>query len=606
MAWRLHIRYIILTVSLNLTIALGVVFFDIYADRVNREVFLADAAAHAASTVKVLREYDIWRPDREIIDDGCAMTGCDLALISRQGQVYYGCNPGIAYQVRAQGWPTSETPISQMKILVDESMESLSGAWWIGRYDDRYRLLVIVPRRPEDEGLIPYLTLAAGITGAGVLLTLIVMLAAANWMLRRPMAQLIDVLTSALVRDVKRRREAEELAIEARLEAERHLQFLDNLLNASEDMAIVASNEDGIISLFNRVAEGILGIDGGAVVGVLTLDQLLLSIQPETAVRRETLQPFMQNKDGEQLVVDQQGEEHIIQMNSHTILDRDDKLAGTLLIFSDITEKRQVEAELRSKQMQLIQSSRMATLGEMATGVAHELNQPLNHIGLLATRLARRVQRRPSVEAEDMSLLREKLKVIQEQVTRAAKIIDHLRTFGRAEPAPLKEISIAEAVQGALQLTGEQLRLHNIELVVDIPEDLPPARGDVARLEQVLINLIVNARYALDEYALELEASGKAERYSKRLILRGLTADDGVSVMIEVEDNGPGMSEDVAARVFEPFFTTKEVGTGTGLGLSISYGIVREFGGMLTVETEPDNGSIFTINLKRTLEEDVA
>lgn len=608
MAWRLHIRYILLTVSLNLMIATAVVVYDIYADQENTKIFLSDTAAHASRAVQVLREREHHnRSDRQILDDACEMTGCEMALVNREGHVFYGCDPRIALQVRAQGWPNRGTPLADIKILIDERLGALSGGWWLGRYDDRYNLLIIVPRRPEDEGVLRYMTFAAGITGAGVVLTLVLMLAAANWMLRRPMVQLINALTSALSRDVKRRQEAEEQANKARLEAERHLKFLDDLLNASEEMAIVASNEDGVISLFNRVAERILGIQAGSVVGVLTLDQLLVSIRPEMAERRETLQPFLQNKEGEQLVVDQEGEEHIIQMTTNPILNRDGKPAGTLLIFSDITEQRRVEGELRSKQMQLIQSSRMATLGEMAAGVAHELNQPLNHIGLLSARLVRRLRRQKGSESEEMRFLREKLDVVQEQVGRAAKIIDHLRVFGRAEPAPLREIDVAEAVRGALQLLGEQLRLHDIELTVDIPEDLPRAWGDVSRLEQILINLMVNARFALDEHAETLREGGEAEGYTKRMVIRasrGELRGEEPAILVAVEDNGPGMDEEVAARVFEPFFTTKEVGKGTGLGLSISYGIVREFGGTLTVETKAGDGATFTIALRQVVPEE--
>ena len=608
MAWRLHVRYIILTVTLNLLVASVVVIYQIYIDQQNTLAFLSERAAHAAQGVQIIRERSS-RFDREILDEACELTACQMALISASGQVYYGCDPSIAYQVRSQGWPNSETPLGAVRMAIDERLGDLSGAWWLGRYDDRYELLVIVPRRPEDEGLVQYMTFAAGITGIFVLITLVLMLAAVNWMLRRPMVQLIENLTSALVRDFKRRQEAEERAIKARLEAERHSKFLDDLLNASDDMAIVASGQDDIVSLFNRVAERILGTEASQVVGILTLEQLLVGMRPRADNGRDTLQPFLQNKEGEQLVVDSEGKEHIIQMTSSPIVDHEGNPMGTLVIFSDITETRRVEAELRSKQVQLIQSSRMATLGEMAAGVAHEINQPLNNIGLLSTRIARKIRKQEALGEDEVTFLREKHKTIQEQVSRAAKIIDHLRIFGRAEPTPLTDINVSDAVQGSLQLLGEQLHLHDIDLVVALPGDLPKARGDVSRLEQVLINLIVNARFALDRHHEKLRSEGQGEGYKKRLIIRGsrgMLQGDTEAVLLQVEDNGPGMSEEVASRVFEPFFTTKEVGKGTGLGLSISYGIVREFGGTLTVETELGKGATFTIALEKVESEEIA
>jgi histidine kinase len=354
------------------------------------------------------------------------------------------------------------------------------------------------------------------------------------------------------------------------------------------------------VSLLNRAAEKILGVRAAEVIGARHLAELMLephTRRPEKG-EQDTLQPFLQRADGEQSVIDNRGHEHVIQLSTSPIRDHDGALAGTLLIFTDITQQRRTEAELRSKQMQLIQSSRMATLGEMAAGVAHELNQPLNNIGLLSARVSRRLARRQSLDAEDAVFLKDKLTTMQEQVARAAKIIDHLRVFGRAEPAPLTAVDVDGAVKGALTLLGEQLHLHDIYLDVDIPSDLPRVRGDPSRLEQVLINLIVNARFALDSHGDHLKASGETKRLSIRAESGEIHGGDA-AVLIHVEDNGPGMTDDVAARVFEPFFTTKEVGTGTGLGLSISYGIVREFGGILSVHTAPGEGARFTIALHR-------
>jgi PAS domain S-box-containing protein len=606
--WRLHLRYILLSVALNVLVAGSQVAYDIYNDRENTRTFLAEAALRASNAVQQLRA-EGGLSDREVLRAGAQLTGCELALISTRGQVFMDTTPRMGEQVRAMGWPGPGTRRGDTRMLIQSQLGELSGLWWLGEYDDRFDLLIIVPRRPLDEGRFQYITFAAGITGVSMIAMLVILLLTSHWMLRRPLVKLIDALTDALVRDVRRRKQAESRAVQARLEAERHLRFLDDLLNASEEVAIVAADQHGTVNLINRVAERILRVEAGEVIGKVTLDVLLLSVRAPDAEEsgRDTLRPFVRRVDGEQRIVDRAGGEHVIQVSTSPIMDHEGTPAGTLVIFTDITVQRRVEAELRSKQMQLIQSSRMATLGEMAAGVAHEINQPLNNIGLLSTRASRLLQRKPRIDDDDAAFLRERLASIQDQVGRAAKIIDHLRVFGRAEPTQLEVIDVGQAVKGTLTLLGEQLRLHDIALDVDVPEGLPRAWGDVSRLEQVLINLIVNARFALDEQAercrAEAPPASAHATCDKRLSIRckpgTLRGSDAAAVLVEVEDNGPGMPEAVASRVFEPFYTTKEVGKGTGLGLSISYGIVREFGGTLSVRTAPGQGTTFTVALKQ-------
>jgi C4-dicarboxylate-specific signal transduction histidine kinase len=478
---RLNVRSIALVVGLNLLVAAVLVGYDIYNDFDTTRTFLTDTASHAAHAVHVLRARSDAR-DRDIIDEACVLTACEMALVTREGRVFYQSHEGIGRELHRLDWPSAATRVPTTRMRIERRLGELSGAWWLGPYDERLRLLVIVPRRPEQEGLATYLSTAAALTGVGLVLNVLIMLVASNWVLRRPLVRLIDALTSALVEDVRRRREAEQRANAARIEAEQHL------------------------------------------------------------------------------------------------------------------------AELRAHQRQLVQSSRLATLGEMAAGVAHELNQPLNNIGLLASRAERRIDKAVEPAAEDVAFVREKLGSIAGQVGRAARIIDHLRVFGRAEPAPLADVDVRKAVAAALELVGEQLRLHGVELLVEMPEGLPPVRGDLARLEQVFINLVVNARFALDEKEKTLASSGEGVGFAKRLAIRageGELRDGTAAVVVRVEDNGPGMSEEVAARIFDPFFTTKEVGEGTGLGLSISYGIVEECGGALEVETASGRGATFIVALRQ-------
>ncbi len=245
---------------------------------------------------------------------------------------------------------------------------------------------------------------------------------------------------------------------------------------------------------------------------------------------------------------------------------------------ADITERLQTE-------QQLIQAAKMATLGEMSAGVAHELNQPLSVIATGSSFLGKLVARGQAPTPEElMQVARE----MNEQVERARRIISHLREFGRKHEVTSESISINEPIQGVLGLLGQQLRVHNIKVDTHLDPHLPPMLGDVNRLEQVFINLIMNARDAIEE------------RRAKEPDLEGLItitsrAQEG-RVVVSVADNGGGIPAASQDRIFEPFFTTKEVGKGTGLGLSISYGIVRDFGGSIKVESHPGQGAVFSLS----------
>ncbi|MBU1156913.1 MAG: PAS domain S-box protein [Proteobacteria bacterium] len=245
---------------------------------------------------------------------------------------------------------------------------------------------------------------------------------------------------------------------------------------------------------------------------------------------------------------------------------------------SDMTERLQTE-------QQLIQAAKMATLGEMSAGVAHELNQPLSVIATGSSFLNKLVSRGQAPTPEELLQV---AKEMSQQVERARRIISHLREFGRKHEVTAESISLNEPIQGVLGLLGQQLRVHNIQVETDLDPNLPPILGDVNRLEQVFINLIMNARDAIEERRSKLpEMEGSIKIAS--------LAQEGRAV-VTVADNGGGIPAGSQDRIFEPFFTTKEVGKGTGLGLSISYGIVRDFGGSIQVENQPGEGAVFRLS----------
>jgi histidine kinase len=435
----------------------------------------------------------------------------------------------------------------------------------------------------------------------GLTLLFFIMLFAARWLFYEPVHRLVGQLTGALARDVERRRRAEEKATSARFEAEEHLTFRNNLLDASEAVGIIATDGNGVVRIFNRAAEHILGYREVDLVGKLTLAELHRQARrvPDEEL---PLRSFMQVKEGEAFRVDKAGREHLLSINESEILDSTGQHSGRLVTFIDISEQKRLEAELQLNELQLIQNAKMATLGEMATGVAHELNQPLNNIGLLTSRVRRRM--RKLANGEDAEFVNEKLELVQGQVQRASRIIEQLRSFGRRSGAEdFQPVRLAAPVRHVVDMLKEQFNHHAITLEIEVADDLPSVRADQGQLEQVFVNLIVNARDALRDGKDGWQAPDE-----KRIHIKGRTSElEGrPAVAISICDNGPGISPELKEKVFQPFFTTKEIGQGTGLGLSISYSLIQGFGGTLSVESEIDQGATFTITLLQVTSADGA
>ncbi len=242
--------------------------------------------------------------------------------------------------------------------------------------------------------------------------------------------------------------------------------------------------------------------------------------------------------------------------------------------------------QLLSSEEQLVQAAKMATLGEMSAGVAHELNQPLSVLATAASILTKQAQRPGGPEPQ---VLVQVARELNEQVQRATRIIEHLREFGRKGEVTRRPVDLERPLQGVFQLLGRQLRLHDIEVEQELPPDLPPVWGDANRLEQVFVNLVLNARDAIEQR--------RRHEPGLRGRIRVAARRQGDQVVVVVSDNGAGIPPQVRQRIFEPFFTTKEVGKGTGLGLSISYGIVRDYGGAIRFTSRTGEGTTFEVCL---------
>jgi C4-dicarboxylate-specific signal transduction histidine kinase len=274
---------------------------------------------------------------------------------------------------------------------------------------------------------------------------------------------------------------------------------------------------------------------------------------------------------------------HILQDSHKDKLRLEASRKAMIHIMGDLRETtneiQRREQELRNKQEQLVQAGKLATLGELTTGVAHELNNPLNNIGLFVGNAIDLIE----LAVKDKRQIVGELDHAMQQVRKATEIISHLRTFGRAAPASREPVSLRQVIERALSLMQEQLRLREIDVTVDLGPEEPAVLGNSIQLEQVFINLLTNARDAM------ADSARKAIRISGSV--------GSTSAEIAFADTGHGILPGLEGRIFDPFFTTKEVGKGTGLGLSIAYGIIKEHGGTISVVSPPGEGAMFLIHL---------
>jgi C4-dicarboxylate-specific signal transduction histidine kinase len=274
---------------------------------------------------------------------------------------------------------------------------------------------------------------------------------------------------------------------------------------------------------------------------------------------------------------------HILQDSYQDKLRLEASRKAMIHIMGDLRETtagmQRREQELRDKQEQLVQAGKLATLGELTTGVAHELNNPLNNIGLFVGNAVDLIK---LAVTEKEQIVRE-LHAAMQQVRKATEIISHLRTFGRAAPVSREPILLRQVIERALSLMQEQLRLREIEVTLDLGPEEPVVVGNAIQLEQVFINLLTNARDAVAD--------------SPRKAIRISGSVGSAVVEVAVADTGHGIPAELEGRIFDPFFTTKQVGKGTGLGLSITYGIIKEHSGTISVVSPPGEGATFLIHL---------
>jgi len=244
----------------------------------------------------------------------------------------------------------------------------------------------------------------------------------------------------------------------------------------------------------------------------------------------------------------------------------------------DVSERKKLDDETRDLYHQLLQAEKMAALGQTISGVAHELNNPLATILSWADRLSHR----PAID----DAMRRGLETILNESERAARIVRNLLTFARKRQTTRAMVDLNHIVRETLALRAYDQRVSNINVIDALAAGLPQVFADGHQIQQVLLNLVINAEQAM------LSANGRGV-----LVARSWHNADQESVVLEINDDGPGIPESLQPKIFDPFFTTKEVGQGTGLGLTVAYAIVQEHGGRIRLESREGGGASFFIEL---------
>ena len=253
----------------------------------------------------------------------------------------------------------------------------------------------------------------------------------------------------------------------------------------------------------------------------------------------------------------------------------DDEIGELSNSFNQMTnELRERDTKLEGANAALIQSEKLAAFGQLGAGIAHEVKNPLAGILGYAQLTLRKL--------EPDSPFRKNLDVIEKETRRCTEIISNLLKFARQEKSATKATDINEVVEAALTIVDHQLTINDVKISKELAPELPAIEASANQLQQVVMNFAINAQQAIGE------AGGN-------LVVRTRKGDD--AVIIEVEDDGPGIPEEIRANIFEPFFTTKRAGEGTGLGLSVTYGIVKDHGGDLRIEDPPGGGTRFVVSL---------
>ena len=356
-------------------------------------------------------------------------------------------------------------------------------------------------------------------------------------------------------------------------------------------VAIIASLADGLctvdenwkITSFNLQAEKITGYKAYEVIGK-PHDEIFKS--PNSHYTKQLIENLKNNETVAHMeVYIQNAKNQLIplRVSAAVLKDKNARITGAVQNFRDITEQKQL-------QEQLIQNQKLATMGELLTNFTHEIKNPLNGMLLFATLIQTEIKDKNNDIADYAE------RILQEG-TRIGKIASDILTFSRQTRQEYHQADIIEIVETTLALTEHQLQLDGIKVIREFESFLPQIAVNSGRLQQVFLNLINNAQYALNKKFRE-----STDKHSKilQISIHKIKKDKNTYIQIKFYDNGTGISEKNYTRLFDPFFTTKPVGQGTGLGLSVSYGIIQDHKGTIEIESKVNEYTIFTIDFPIT------
>ncbi|HEY0970320.1 MAG TPA: GAF domain-containing protein [Gemmatimonadales bacterium] len=478
-----------------------------------------------------------------------------LSAITEPDTVEYVAGTGTGRRLVGARVPLAESLLSRIppggEVVIDDIHAAITPAWRPNAPEGRAVLIPLVSRQRTIGMLGVGTPHGEPLDDAHVA------------ELRRLAASMALAVDALLLAEEERRRTAREREMAAAL--------------ATMDQPVLVLDLDGRIRGANQAAEREYGWTVAELTGMhvtrlapsdrmptpawgsaIVSDDSTLALGRRSGTARRVAESVHRRRDGSDFPVS---------VTRGTIRDDDGHPVGHVLGVRNLTEERRVTEQLR-------QHERLAALGSLVAGVAHELNNPLTGISAFSQLLLEEGLDDEQTEA---------VRLIKREADRAVGVIRDLLLFSRKAGGPQRDVDVNAVLQLAVRLRTYSLRAERIEVELDLDEGSPVVTGDEQRLQQVFLNLIVNAEHAM------------SERQERRLRLR--TRRTGAHLVVEVSDSGSGMRPEVLAHVFEPFFTTKPAGAGTGLGLSVSYGIVQAHGGTIAVDSTPGVGTTFRITL---------
>jgi two-component system, NtrC family, sensor kinase len=384
---------------------------------------------------------------------------------------------------------------------------------------------------------------------------------------RDPEGRVIKLLECS--RDVTER-------VHLEMQAQKSNIFLQNVIQSTVD-GIVVVDTRGYVLIFNEGMEKLTGYSAEEIIEkghLTTFYDIEVARENMSKMRSDHYGPHGKLNPMSMTITSKSGKEIPVTLSA-SVITIDGEEVGSVGVFTDMREVLKMRKDLEEAHLQLVQSEKIASVGRMAAGVAHEINNPLSGIILYAELLKEALGENPDHLAD--------VQEIVNQTLRCKKIVAELLEFSRQSIGKLSSFDLEELIRKTLNLLVNQAPFQNIDVVCSIESGMPQLIGDMGQIQQVLTNLIINASDVMDGKG-RLEIKTIYDR-RKRLFI------------IKVRDSGPGVPQEFRDKIFDIFFTTKPVGKGTGLGLSISQNIAKVHGGTLSCDCPPEGGTVFTLEL---------